>query len=212
MKRFLQALCVLAFCAPFAMLGQTPQKLTDKAFLLDQSKPYVYLTVEHIGPRIPRNDSEPRVGVWLRLHNNCRLAIRIGSFGVPPGSPATESGVEDRVVPNAQLGTVAISQGANPSLHTVPQIFGGEQAPHPNADATLQRNKKPMPLGYWFDVASTTTILPGQSVYFSLPIDQVSAEWHVEVPFDFDLHVRSSLTEPESYVSLYEDDLQNAKR
>jgi hypothetical protein len=57
-------------------LGTCSQQ-TLQEFVLDGSNPYVYLKLDHVGPRKPAVDGEPSVGVWIRLVNNCRLPILV---------------------------------------------------------------------------------------------------------------------------------------
>jgi hypothetical protein len=71
-----------------------------KDFLIDPSKPYVYLETDHIGPRKPGNEHEPNTGIYLRLKNNCRLPIIVSTFGGPIGGTDGEVGVMDEVVLN----------------------------------------------------------------------------------------------------------------
>jgi len=43
------------------------------AFIVDASKPYVYLAFDHAGRREPAREGESPQGLWLRLINNCRV-------------------------------------------------------------------------------------------------------------------------------------------
>jgi hypothetical protein len=57
-------------------------QVTPKSFVIDESKPYVYLGFDHIGNREPANSQESTRGLWLRLVNNCSLPIKISVFDV----------------------------------------------------------------------------------------------------------------------------------
>jgi hypothetical protein len=65
-------------------------------FVIDKSKPYVYLKFDHLGPREPLKYGESSKGIWLRLVNNCYLPIRIRVYGV--GTPGGGIGVDFNVV------------------------------------------------------------------------------------------------------------------
>jgi hypothetical protein len=84
---------ILLFCLVTNLLAQ------DKGaqnFVLDQTKPYVYLKFDHIGPRKPLRTGESGTGLWLRVVNNCHLPIVFTSFSMPPGEAGV--GLMDEVV------------------------------------------------------------------------------------------------------------------
>ena len=85
---------VLIFCA-FAATALA--QMSSKQFVIDESKPYVYLKFDHIGDRKPANDWESSKGLWLRLVNNCGLPIKINVFDLGTGDPGV--GVNFEVVP-----------------------------------------------------------------------------------------------------------------
>lgn len=193
-----------------SVMGQSSPSSSSQAFLLDATKPYVYLTVEAEGPRQPRGDDEPKVGIWLYLHNNCRLPIVIRTFGVPQGAKLHEIGVLDNVVANPES---AVGDGS--ISYKLPQLagMGGSALPGELGSASHGSSHSPnlqpslMPHGYRYPVSSSITLSPGHSIYFSLPRDHVSKTWHVEVPFRFALKTSSRFRGPSSFISLYEDDL-----
>jgi hypothetical protein len=76
------------------------QTKMGKEFLIDVNSPFVYVKFDHIGPGAPRNPSEPNSRVWLRLRNNCRIAIIVRANGVPDDSPKNEVGLEYDVAGN----------------------------------------------------------------------------------------------------------------
>lgn len=207
-----------------------------KDFLIDPSKPYVYLKVDHIGPRTPDSDDEPVTGIYLKLVNNCRLPIIVNIFGAHAGARDYESGVEDRVVLNPTgygdgggevTATVSIPA---PSLLNIPdEILSPEMRKakaklaveeREKADAEVAREKArkdadvkelaERPTGYHHPVGSFDIIPPGRAIYFSVPINHVNKKWHFEIPFRFDLRVRSPISSPYSYVAFYWNDLPEA--
>ena len=76
--------------------------ITSGQFVIDGSKPYAYVSFDHIGDRRPAAESEESKGLWLRLVNNCNLPITIMTFDLrlvlrrdwnfaESGEPATTS-------------------------------------------------------------------------------------------------------------------------
>jgi len=57
-------------------------QMSPQQFVIDQSKPYVYLRFDHLGNREPAHGGESAKGLWLRLVNNCNLPIKISVFDV----------------------------------------------------------------------------------------------------------------------------------
>jgi hypothetical protein len=74
-------------------------QVTPERFVIDESKPYVYLKFDHIGSREPANSEESTKGLWLRLVNNCNLPIKISVFDV--GTRNAGVGVNFEVVRRA---------------------------------------------------------------------------------------------------------------
>jgi hypothetical protein len=72
------------------------------SFSFDPNRPYVYLKFDHIGPGIPGDRRESKSRIWLRLTNNCRVAINVHESGTPEGSPDDERGIRYKVVPTIE--------------------------------------------------------------------------------------------------------------
>lgn len=199
----------------------------QKRFLINPNKPYVYLEVDHVGPREPRVPDEPNIGIWLRLHNNCIVPITVFTFGVPdlafapPSAGENEEiGVYDAVIANP-IPSWGIIRDEPPQGEPLPgtlepsdlaKFLWAQPQPQPAPIAAVPPHPQPkgsrMPPGYWADVGTLTTIDPGHSIYFSLPRNHVSPKWHVQIPFSFDLDVHTTIPHPENYVELYEDQVE----
>jgi hypothetical protein len=132
----------------------------SKDFLIDSSKPYVYIAYDHIGPRKPQRQGEDTTGLWLRIVNNCRIPIAIRNFGVNTGDPGI--GVLYDVVPRPPEITVEGNAG----------IEIGESE---------KRVKPSPPEGYSAEVASVNQIAPGENMLFSVPKNHVSRDWFIRV-------------------------------
>jgi hypothetical protein len=207
---------LISMILPMPATAQHPQTTAGQEFVIDSSKPYVYLVVDHLGRREPRNGEEPPQGLWLHLHNNCRVPIIVRTFGVPPGSPAGEIGVLDKVVANPapEMGDGSVTSQPWPPVDAANDLGNVLSSPRQGGPKGTDRSTPSaestpvgMPHGYMYPTSSSVTIGPGKSVYFSIPRTQISVSWHVEIPFRFDLKVRSSVREPLQVVTLYEEDL-----
>jgi hypothetical protein len=183
MLRTIVALVVASFGA-LAQVGQDE-------FVLDGSKPYVYLEFDHVAPRRPIKEGEPPTGLWLRIVNNCRVGIRIGTFGSSGDDAGI--GVLHEVVPYAHRVRVEVQ-------YSVPMV---PAEPEP-ADEQPRPAKPTPPEGYWAEVHSTTRIGPGESVLFSVPTNHVGEKWFMRVLFTLDVSRPRVGNGPYSYVDFSE--------
>ena len=72
--RYAALICSLSLCC-CAQSGATPK------LVLNETKPIVYIELDHIGPRPPVEDGEPDRGLWLRLVNNSVVPIEVQPTG-----------------------------------------------------------------------------------------------------------------------------------
>jgi hypothetical protein len=133
-------------------------------FVIERAKPFVLIEFVKIGQRQSVRKDEPALGVWLRLVNNCRVPIQLTTF---QGMDRSEN-VMHAVVYDEYKGPVV----------TMPD---GTRSP------PEQEPRSEMPYGYSFDVGMSYLVQPGKAFEFSVPVNHVSADWHVEVPFEFAL-------------------------
>lgn len=163
-----------------------------KDFVIDQSKPYVYLKFDHIGPREPLEKGEGN-GLWLRVVNNCRIPIVFRSQGMPDD----ERGVvlEDEVVAEPML---VISN------RTPEEVEATERE--------RLRKLKHKPDGYSFEVSGVARVQPGQDLLFSFPLNHVDEEWYMRVKFALDLNKSSASLGPYTYLSFHEWDIPKDQR
>ena len=218
------SILLLALCVPPSTVRAQQSALKDATtdfFLIDTSKPYVYLEVDHVGTRRPLRKGEPSTGIWLHLKNNCKLPIVVVALG---GSEAPKGTLilEDEVVPNPQI------VGENARMTGIVAPHGPEEmndiVRFPNmtekevrsAEAMQSGSKEPSerPPGYGidsgFDALTLTLIPPGGQVLFTVPSNHVSETWHLEIPFRFALPNKSRIRAPYSYVAFYQEDLKDA--
>jgi hypothetical protein len=166
-------------------------------FVLDSSNPYVYLQFDHIGPRKPIQHGEPSTGLWLRIVNNCRVPVIVGTFGITTGDVGV--GVIDEVIREDRGGVRVEAEGA--AIPTVP--VGSDSAPE------KPKATKPMsvPEGYSAEVHSATRIPPGESLLFSVPINHVGSDWFMRVRFTLAVSGAQVGNVPYSYVDFYESQI-----
>jgi hypothetical protein len=226
----------VAFCLLTSLLNAagagTKVASSVESFLIDPSKPYVYLEVDHLGPRKPLRDGEPDTGIWLRLKNNCTLPVVVIASGVPTESAgeALWVWVEDEVVPNRpSSGTESMGSGIGyqPGQEDLTDIFlspnmneaevrGAEDAMkrRPESAGRDERVKRPHGYndGYQPGPQMLKVIPSGGDVRFSVPINHVSMTWHFEIPFRLALPNKSKIRPPYSYVAFYVEDLKDNHR
>ena len=219
---------LLPFCFPLLLLWANQGTMTGGSknfdFLVDPSKPYVYLELDRVGPRTPLRKEEPKTGIWLRLKNNCNLPIVIVTFRA---SPKNEGGVTDEVVPNprppgsetASSGIGSYEQGAedladiflSPNSNEA-EVRGVEEKTKREPRTADQAVRAERPHGYNNGYEPGTQVLtvipPGGQLPFSLPSNHVSKTWHFEIPFRLALPNKSGIRPPYSYVAFYQQDLK----
>jgi hypothetical protein len=163
-----------------------------KQFVIDTNRPFVYLQFEHVGQSDSKCYDEPTDRVWLRLVNNSAVPIRIMASGAPEDCPYDEVRIMYEVIPDRE--SLVIAEGA--SVPVPPLSFPATSAPEqelPAIDSSDRLDSEEMPGGYMFDVGSEIRILPGKSIRVSFPVNslgrrrQHGKNWHVEIPFKFDL-------------------------
>jgi hypothetical protein len=217
---FSNACLVLLLTTAFGQRSGHSQNSSLSNFLLDETKPYVYLEFDHVGPREPSRADEPHTGLWLRLHNNCIVPIIVNTFGTPPSSDPREMRVLDNVVrnPDPAWGDGAVTGMVlpQPSGETLAAILGGSGpvpiSKEPAPLAPRQNFEEHMPNGYMFPVSSFVTIGPGQAVYLSVPLNHVGKTWHLEIPFRFAVKREGHVRWPNSFIAFYWEDLPKQYR
>jgi hypothetical protein len=171
MKRLRVCFLFLATTSAFA------QTAIVQDFVIDQSKPYVYLKFDHIGPRKPVQAGEGNTGIWLRVVSNCRIPIVFLSSG---------TGILDEVV------------DTEPTF----QIFNSVEEEKAYQRHEQLRKLRHKPLGYRCDVCGITRVQPGKDLLFSVPLNHVDVDgdWYMRVKFALDLNESSISVGPFTYL------------
>jgi len=172
-------------CIPGSIRAQAP----GNGFVIDPSRPCVYIEFERVAQRKPISDEEASTGLWLRLKNNTRIPIEVMTFD--PGTGVNETGVMDEVVQFNDVG------GFGPS---------GERI------QSLTFEAAGSPKGYSLDVASSTVIGAGKSLLFSVPLHHVGPSWYLRVRFEFSLPPTSAGRQPYSFVDFNWTDVPTKDR
>ena len=165
------------------LTGSGAAQKIDYDFALDRSKPFAYLNFDHLGPRKPLTESEPNVGIWIKIVNNCRVPLVVPTFG---------AGVLDQIIVMEPLSGVT----ATAPIETEPILLNSilDDAGLPTQDAAVMPKtttdqtpevpmKKVPPRGYMdgVDLYSMTRIPPGGDLVFSVPINHVGDSWFLRV-------------------------------
>jgi hypothetical protein len=162
----MRKLAAILLIAVATVCAQNP----ETGFVLNRSKPYVYLQFDHVGPRKPLHEGEPSTGLWLRIVNNCKVPISVRTYGVTTGDIG--AGVLDEIIPVDQ----GIEVQADYGEATV-STYGGP------TQETANRRPENIPEGYSAELSSMTRVLPGTSLLFSVPRNHVSRDWFLRVKF-----------------------------
>jgi len=97
-RHLLRLTIYCSFCLFTAQ--RTAAQMNKEDIRIDLSKPYVYLEMDHVGPRKSLRDGEPDMGIWLVLKNNSRLPIVVISSKSSNDRTDEPLWVGDEVVPN----------------------------------------------------------------------------------------------------------------
>jgi hypothetical protein len=162
--------CITCAFLVLVFVGVAPAQKADKKapqnpvlFVLNRNKPFVFVEFLRVGKREPLLEGEVPEGVWLKIVNNCRVPIQ---FMVSGGISGDEAIPNHEVVYDEYHGVV---------LTTI----DGKRSPPP------QKPRSEMPSGYMFHVGGNLILTPGKSLSFSIPINHVAEDWHIEIPFAF---------------------------
>lgn len=137
--------------------------LSTNDFVIDENRQYVYLVFDHMGKGPRFADDEPATRIWFKLVNNCRVPIRVRTFGTPKGSVDGEVGVLHDVVKDDEM--IEITSDLDPPRS--------------------RKVERKMPVGYVAELSSAATIAPNGSLLFSVPTTHLNDSWHIEIPFEF---------------------------
>lgn len=172
MKRLSVCFLLIAVTNVFAQNGSV------RDFVIDQSKPYVYLKFDHIGPRKPVQDGEGNTGIWLRVVNNCRIPIVFVSL---PGI-----GLVDEVV----------------DTEPIFQIFNSAEEEKEAQRHEQLRKQKQKPTGYTYEIYGVVRVQPGKEILFNVPLNHVDVDgdWYMRVKFALDLNSSSISVGPFTYL------------
>jgi hypothetical protein len=173
------------------------QSKATKSFVLNEAKPYVYITFDHAGNRKPVGPDESEQGFWLRFVNNCHVPVVIETFEPGTGDPGT--GVLHDVVSDQPGSRVKGIPG--------PLV----EAPKGAAGGPTEPSTKP-PEGYSAEVRSVTTVAPGESVLFSVPSNHLSPNWHLRVRFTLAVSPNKIGDQPYSYADFRWEQLPDSAK
>jgi hypothetical protein len=188
----------LSLIALVSLVVANAQSQTAQSFVLNDSKPYVYIAFDHSGKRKPLGKSEDKQGFWLKFVNNCRVPVTLGTFETGTDDPGI--GVFYDVVPFSASGIRGIPG---------PQEQAPLKAAAKPGEAISEPAAKP-PEGYYAEVGSVTTVPPGESVLFSVPSNHLSSGWYLRVRFTVAVSPNRIGDQPYSYADFRWEQLPDA--
>ena len=156
-------LAAISFALVLVLSSVAQDARSTNDFVIDENRQYVYLVFDHMGKGPRFADDEPATRIWFKLVNNCRVPIRVRTFGTPKGSLDGEIGVLHYVVRDDERMEITS-----------------------DLDPTRSRKAEPkMPVGYVAEVSSAAAIAPNHSLLFSIPTTNLNDSWHIEIPYEF---------------------------
>jgi hypothetical protein len=164
--RVIRRFIILLLLATTAVAAQP----VAPSFVIDENKPFVYLEFDHIGPWKPFVETEPPLGMWIKVVNNSRVPIGVRRWGDAPNDSSLI--VPDEIVLPEPTLTIT-SEGSEIETEPSSSLPGPSPKPKPAPP-------KP-PDGYSCEVCSLITIDPGKSILIALPRNHVSRDWHLRV-------------------------------
>ncbi len=200
--KFFAAMLVLA-----TSVSLFSQGTTNQTFLIDPSKPYVFLEFDHLGNRKPIEQDESNIGIWLRVVNNCSLPIILTGFDGSPGEPGVV--LLDEVVDNEPVLEIIAS---SPKILTSTEAADDAQSRSDDSNRDLRAKEAKKPHGYIAELPGVYRVLPGTDLLFSIPRNHVSDKWYMRVSFTFDLDKSSLARGPFTYLPFRECDIPKARR
>jgi len=170
------------------------QDLKPSDFIIDSSKPFVYLKFNHIGLVKPNPDSTAENYLWLKVINNCRLPIVFSSQGPLPGYPGVS--IEDEVVEQEQ------------GIQVISNLDMEDFDKHQELRKERLKHK---PQGYSFEVSGVVHVQPGKEIIVSFPLNHVDDFWYLRIKFAFDLNRSSASLGPYIYLPFYKWDIPKSE-
>jgi hypothetical protein len=101
----------------------------------------------------------------------------------PVNDSESSKGLWLRLVNNCRL-PISISV-LDPGTGDPGVIVNYEVVPVPGWNVPDSEQRKKMPFGLEADIGTLVTISPGGSLLFSVPAESVTAQWYIQVRFDF---------------------------
>lgn len=191
----------------FAQDTQGPASIQASDFVIDKSKPYVYLVVDHIGPRKPIRADDGDQGVWLRIVNNCRLPIVFYTYS----SDGNAISLVDSIVEEEPLFEISGISNDIPLESPVLSVdVEGRPTPAalPGKPAQGKQSVLPKrPSHYATELPGTLRIPPGAQSLINMPRSHIDRRWYMQLKFTFVLDHNSMSVGPFSVLDCHQWDI-----
>ena len=135
--------------------------------LLDTSHPSVYLEYDHEAERRPVHPSEGQSGIWLRIHNNTRGAIRIRTQSLYIG---------------AKVAPLTLKSGK----HVLGIRDGIEIDPLYSVEQERGTDFERLPITWHGDLFAVSWVPSGGTVLMSLPHEDLAVGRRVALSFSYE--------------------------
>jgi hypothetical protein len=185
---------ILFLMSVYSSLSAFGQDIDANNFVLDQSKPYVYLTYDHIGPRKPVQRDEANTGLWIRVVNNCRIPIMLRGVDALYGDAGYY--LDDEIVEESLYMQVFYSDREKDEYKKM-------------LENRLERLKQ-KPSGYASETSGIIDLQPGKEMLFSIPINHVDDFWYFRIKFTFKL--KRTTSNPYTYLPFHKYDIPKSQR
>lgn len=175
------------FLLLFGMTLLTTQE-SNNAMLINVTQPAVYLTFERVGKRAAVRLGESGDGVWLRIHNNTRVAISVCTQSLYIGSKVSPlklaTGKDVLGLRDAAEVSVCYDVDEQKTSERVP---AGEKVMTIEQPSPYQR----LNIGSFGHVSSISWIPSGHSAVIDLPKEHLAQGYRISIPFNFEWEANS---------------------
>jgi hypothetical protein len=76
-----------AVCLIILFGASAPFQASTNEFVLDPTRPFLYLEFDHAGPSTHPAADEDSKRIWLSMVNNCKIPVRIEAIDLGLGNP-----------------------------------------------------------------------------------------------------------------------------
>lgn len=185
----------LSLVVLFALASPLLSQSFASNFVIDKSKPFVYLVFDHIGTQKPHYKGDDPKRLFLRVVNNCNIPIRVV---VDDANPGLGYLVNHEVL-------------AWPDSSEI-LMLGNKDEEVRSYQTDRESALRHMPKGLSMELASLLPVMPGQSLLLNIPRSDVGQYWFIRIEFEFFVQPLPSGTGPSMYLTFTDAEIPFNKR